>query len=178
MMRVPRLLAQQRNGLTAARTAASQRRALRQALQRKLIRYLAAVGNLAAKDRRELAEQFRLPEGTASHEAFLNGVKGLLEKAGAQKDLLVSMGMPHTLLDDLGTGLGEFESTLQTSRTGAARPCRRQRRPDGDDHGHRGSGAGAGRAGAVSVRGQRRADERLAECTDYRESVPVQRQGR
>jgi hypothetical protein len=76
------------------------------------------VGNLAAKDRRELAEQFRLPEDTASHEAFLNGVKGLLEKAGAQKDLLVSMGMSHTLLDDLGTGLGEFESTLQASRTG------------------------------------------------------------
>jgi hypothetical protein len=96
LARAERLLAQQRNGLAAARTAASQRRALRQALQSKLIRYLLAVGNLAAKDRRELAEQFRLPEDTASHEAFLNGVKGLLEKAGAQKDLLVSMGMSHT----------------------------------------------------------------------------------
>ena len=47
---------EQRNGLAAARTAASQRRALRQALQSKLISYLLAVGNLAAKDRRELAE--------------------------------------------------------------------------------------------------------------------------
>jgi hypothetical protein len=59
-----------------------------------------------------------LLEDSASHEAFLNGVKGLLEKAGAQKDLLVSMGMSHTLLDDLSAGLSEFETTLQSSRTG------------------------------------------------------------
>jgi hypothetical protein len=110
-------LAQPRNGLAAVRPAASQRKALRRALQSKLIRYLLVVGSLAAKDRRELAEQFRLPDDSASHEAFLNGVKGLLEKAGAQKDLLVSMGMSHTLPDDLGAWLSEFETTLQSSRT-------------------------------------------------------------
>jgi hypothetical protein len=41
--------------------------------------------------------------------------------------------MSHTLLDDLGTGLGEFESTLEASRTGrrdhgVAISCRLQRR--------------------------------------------------
>jgi hypothetical protein len=89
-MRVLQLLAQQRDGLAAARTAASQRRALRQALQSKLIRYLLAVGNLAAKDRRELAES---PPARAlpTHSSHTAGIllrtipgapAGLLARAG------------------------------------------------------------------------------------------------
>ena len=41
-----------------------------------------------------------------------------MEKATAQKDLLLKQGMPATLLDDLTAALTEFEQTLEASRTG------------------------------------------------------------
>jgi hypothetical protein len=42
----------------------------------------------------------------------------MLEEATAQKDLLVSRGMPEKLLEDLSQALTEFENTLEASRTG------------------------------------------------------------
>jgi hypothetical protein len=42
----------------------------------------------------------------------------MLEKATAQKDLLVSRGMSETLLDDLAATIVEFEQTLEASRAG------------------------------------------------------------
>ena len=52
------------------------------------------------------------------HLGFLSAVKGMLAKAEAQKDLLVSKGMSVTLLEDLSKGVAEFESTLEASRAG------------------------------------------------------------
>jgi hypothetical protein len=42
----------------------------------------------------------------------------MLEKATAQKELLVSRGMAPMLLDALAGTLGEFEKTLEASREG------------------------------------------------------------
>ncbi len=42
----------------------------------------------------------------------------MLEKATAQKDLLVSRGMSATLLDDLAAALAQFEQTLAATRAG------------------------------------------------------------
>jgi hypothetical protein len=78
---------------------------------------LVAVGLMAAKDRVELAAEFRLPV-RLPHLGFLFAVKGVLAKAEAQKDLLVSRGMSVTLLEDLSKGVAEFESTLEASRAG------------------------------------------------------------
>ena len=118
LQRAEALAAQQRAGVVATRSATLQRRELRHALQTKLLKYLAAVGAVAAKGNTELAPQFRLPPTGASHQVFLTAARGMLEKASAQKELLVSRGMSGTLLDDLAAALPQFEKTLEATRAG------------------------------------------------------------
>ena len=112
------LAAQQRSGVVAARAATMRREELRHALQSKLLIYLAAVGAVAAKGNTELAPQFQLPPAGASNQAFLTAARGMLEKATAQKDLLVSRGMSAQLVDDLTAALTKFEQTLEATRAG------------------------------------------------------------
>ena len=118
LQRAEALAAQQRAGVVATRSATMQRRELRHTLQTKLLKYLAAVGAVAAKGNTELAPQFRLPPSGASHQGFLTAARGMLEKASAQKELLVSRGMSGTLVDDLAAALAQFEKTLEATRAG------------------------------------------------------------
>ena len=111
------LAAQQRAGVVASRASTEQRVQVRRALQGKLLKYLAAVGAVAAKENVELGAQFRLPLHAANH-AFLTVARGMLEKATAEKDLLVSRGMSETLLDDLALAITEFDKTLEATRAG------------------------------------------------------------
>ena len=82
----------------------------------------------------------------------------MLEKATVQKELLVSRGMAEQLLDDLALAARDFEKTLEATRAGrrehvgASADLRAVAAEDAL------AGAVAGRAGAVPVRGQRRAD--------------------
>ena len=101
-----------------ARAATQQRDKVRRALLSKLLLYLRAVGAVAAKQNPELAVQFQLPPANASHQALLTVVRGMLEKATAQKELFVSRGMSPMLLEALAGALGEFEKTLEASREG------------------------------------------------------------
>ena len=117
LQRAEALAAQQRSGVVSSRSSAMQRGELRHALETKLLKYLAAVGAVAARDNTELAAPFRLPRG-GSNQAFLTAARGVLEEATAQKELLVGRGMSDTLLDDLTAALTEFEHTLEASRTG------------------------------------------------------------
>lgn len=112
------LIAQQRAGVVATRSASVQRHGLRRALQTKLLRYLAAVGGVAAKGNPELAAQFRQPNHGTSQVSFLTTARGMLEKATAQKDVLVSYGLTPTLLDDLTKAIADFEQTLEVSQAG------------------------------------------------------------
>ena len=117
LQRAEALAAQQRAGVIATRSATVQRVELRQELQ-KLLRFLVALGAVAAKENPDLAVQFRLPRFSASNQAFLTAARGMLDKATAQKDLLVSLGMSASLLDDLAKALAEFEKTLEATRAG------------------------------------------------------------
>ena len=117
LQRADSLATQQRSGVVATRSATVQRLELRRELQ-KLLRFLAAVGAVAAKENPDLAVQFRLPNTGASNQAFLTAARGMLDKATAQKDLLVSQGMSMSLLDDLAKALGELEKTLEATRAG------------------------------------------------------------
>ena len=115
--RAETLASQQRGGLVARRAATLQRAEIRELLQNKLLRYLRAVGAVAAHGNVEFAAHFRLP-AKSSHQAFLTAARGMLEKATAQKDVLIGEGMSGTLLDDLTAKLLEFEKTLEASRAG------------------------------------------------------------
>ena len=110
--------AQQRAGVAATRAATEQRRKLRRALQSKLLLYLRAVGAVAAKENPQLADQFQLAPGNASHKALLEAARGMLGKATEHKDVLLDRGLSPALLDALTGVVGEFEKTLESSREG------------------------------------------------------------
>jgi hypothetical protein len=112
------LAEQQLVGVAMTRRATRQRNDVRRALQRKILRYLRVVGQVAAKQNGALANQFPLPPSSATHAALRTAARATLEKATAQKDVLVSLGMSAKVLDDLTASLSEFERTLEASRTG------------------------------------------------------------
>jgi hypothetical protein len=87
------------------------------ALQSKILRYLRVVGRVAAKQNGELANQFPWPPSNATHEALVTA-RVTLEKATAQKDVLVTLGMSPQVVEDLTKTLGEFERSLEATREG------------------------------------------------------------
>jgi hypothetical protein len=111
------LAGKQQSGLAAVRAATMQRAEIRHVVQTKLLPYLVAVGGVAARENLVLATTFRVPY-RASHMTFVTAVRNMLEKATAQKDLLLKQGMPPSLPEDLTAGLAEFERTLEASRAG------------------------------------------------------------
>ena len=117
VQRAETLTAQQRAGVVATRSATVQRTQLREEIQ-KLLRFLAGVGVVAAKENADLAAQFLLPRTGASNQAFLTAARVMLQKATAQRDALAVLGLPASLLDDLAAALGEFEKTLEATRAG------------------------------------------------------------
>lgn len=116
VQRAEQLASQQRAGVIATRGASEHRAEVRRAVQSKLLRYLSAVGAAAARENTELGAQFRIPKPRGSNQVFLTMARGMLDKATAQKDMLVKRGMSAKLLDDLATTLGEFEKTLEATR--------------------------------------------------------------
>lgn len=116
VQRAELLASQQRAGVIATRGAAQHRAEVRRALQSKLLRYLSAVGAAVARENPELVAQFRLPKPPGSNQAFLTMARGMLEKATALKEVLVTRGMSAKLLDDLAATVSEFEKTLEATR--------------------------------------------------------------
>ena len=116
--RVDNLATQQRSGVVVERSAAKQRQEIRNALQTKILGYLSVVGAVAATQNAELAEQFRTPPVNATHQALLTTSRAILEKATAQKELLVSLGMSEHVVDELATALGQYEQTLEATSAG------------------------------------------------------------
>jgi len=65
-----------------------------------------------------LAEQFRMPPPNTTHQGLLTMSRAILERATAQKELLVKLGMSEQVLDELATALGQYEDTLQATSAG------------------------------------------------------------
>ncbi len=116
LARVEVLAAQQRAGVVAGRGSTEHRAAVRRALQSQLLKYLSAVGRVAARENAELGVYFKLPATRATNMAFLTLARGMLKKATEQKELLVSRGMSEQLLGDLAAALTAFEQTLEATR--------------------------------------------------------------
>jgi high-affinity Fe2+/Pb2+ permease len=118
LQRAQVLASQQRVGVAMTRQATKHRHEVRRALQSKILRYLRAVGRVAAKQNGELANEFPLPPSNTTFQALITAGQATLEKATAQKDALVSLGMSPQVVDDLAKALGEFERTLEATREG------------------------------------------------------------
>ena len=112
------LAEQQAVGVARTRRATKHRQEVKRALQRKILRYLRVVGQVAAKQSGELANEFPLPPRNASHEALLTAARATLAKATARKDVLVTLGMSQQVLDVLTSAVSDFERTLEASREG------------------------------------------------------------
>ena len=118
LVRAQALAAQQRVGVAMSRRATKQRNEVRRVLQGKILKYLRVVGRVAAKQNGELANQFPLPAANSTTEALLTAARATLERATAQKDVLVALGMSQKVLDELAAALGEFDKTLEATRAG------------------------------------------------------------
>src|SRR3989475_12782376 len=80
--------------------------------------YLSAVGAVVGTQNAELAEQFRMPPPNTTHQGLLTMSRAILERATAQKELLVKLGMSEQVLDELTTAFGQNEGTLQATSAG------------------------------------------------------------
>lgn len=100
----------------AASAARNRRRELRRIVHFQLLKYLVAVGTVAAKTRMDLATEFRLPSVGANNQAFLTTVKALAAAAEQQRDALVAAGMAPALLEQLQQKLAEFEVASEEAR--------------------------------------------------------------
>ena len=116
--RAQALAAQQRVGVAMSRRATKQRNEVRRVLQGKILKYMRVVGRVAAKQNGELANQFPLPAANSTTEALLTAARATLEKATAQKEVLIALGMSQKVLDELAAALGEFDKTLEATRAG------------------------------------------------------------
>lgn len=115
LQRAESLASQHRARVVASRSATVEREDLRRKIQ-KLLRFLVMIGAVAAKQDPDLAVQFRLPGLGASNHSFLTAARGMLDKANARRDLLVSLGMSASLLVNLAAAVGEFEKNLKAMR--------------------------------------------------------------
>ena len=118
LQRADALVKQQKAGFAMTRAASKQRREVRDAMLRKILRYVRVVGAVAAKQQGELANQFPLPPSNASQKELLAAGRLTWDKATAQKDVLVGLGMTPQVLDMLAAALDEFEQTLAATREG------------------------------------------------------------
>lgn len=107
----------QRGQRAAATNARTRRNEIRRTVHFQLLRYLVAVGSVAAKDREELALQFKLPDVNAGNDDFAGSVRLMLAVAQTQKESLVRAGMVPELLDKLAEQLAGFEAASDSART-------------------------------------------------------------
>ena len=112
------LATQQRMGVAVERSAVKQRQELRRMLQPRILGYLSAVGAVVGTQHAALGEQFRMPSPNSTNQELLTMSRAILERATAQKELLVKLGMSEQVLDELATALGQYEDTLQATSAG------------------------------------------------------------
>lgn len=116
--RMDALAKQQQGGYLASHASATRRRELKQRLHHELLRHLVTVAEVAAADRPALAERFRLPPTTISHEAFRTLARKMLEQGQAERELLAKYGLADRLLDDLTAAVDEFDASVAESNQG------------------------------------------------------------
>ena len=109
---------QQQEGATAQAVAVRQRAELRRRMIRDQVRYLVRVAQRAAKSNPGFAGQFRMPRGGGPLKDFITSVKALLAAAEPEKDLLVSLGLGGTFLDDLTASISSFDDATGQAHAG------------------------------------------------------------
>lgn len=108
----------QHNGLAVARSARTTRRERRGELHSQVLPHVIRVGEVAAKDRPDLAERFVLPSTSATYKTYLTAATAMLSLAETHRDLMVSKGLKAAALDDARRIVAEFDTATNAVRTG------------------------------------------------------------
>jgi len=115
--RADALAVQERAGRLEERGATARREQLRREVT-ELLRHLVRVAEVAAKERPELANQFKLPSATGPYKDFITGAKAILAKATVERELLVRKGLGEKLLEELGQLVTQFEAATDSVHSG------------------------------------------------------------
>ena len=115
--RADALAVQERVGKLEERGATARREQLRRKIT-ELLRHLVRVAEVAAKERPELADQFKLPSATGPYKDFITGAKAMVAKATEERELFVRKGLGETLLEELGQLVTQFEATTDSVHSG------------------------------------------------------------
>jgi hypothetical protein len=102
------LAIRQHDGHASEMASHARRDAVRRSVQQVQLQHLVRVAKLAARDHPELDLAFVYPAGDSSEKAFVTAAKALLASALEQKELLVSLGLGETLLDELTAAIAQY----------------------------------------------------------------------
>lgn len=111
------LAIRQHDGNASEVASRARRDAVRLAIQQVQLQHLVRVAKLAARDHPELDLAFVYPPGDNSEKAFVTAAKALLASAVQQKELLLSLGLGETMLDDLGASIAQYDQLATESNS-------------------------------------------------------------
>lgn len=116
LQRIGALALQEAHERRNATTAFRRKRALRLQLQSELLTHLARVSEVAARERPELADRFRLPTSPQAFRPFLTAATAIIEEADSLAELLVKHGMSETMFRELRATMAQLEAATETAR--------------------------------------------------------------
>ena len=100
--------------------AVNQRFALKQSIRSLQLSRLGRVAKLGSISHPELKNQFPLPDAQGPNRTFLLQAQVMLNNAIAQQDLLKTLGLGDTFIDDLTKSLNDFETATEDAHAGRA----------------------------------------------------------
>lgn len=112
-----RLARQERDGQIEERNAGDTKKALRKTFRR-LIRHVARVAAMVAKDHPDLVRVFRLPRGRKGEQLVLTAVRDITDEARANQELFLANGMAPTLVADLEKALADHDAAIERASAG------------------------------------------------------------
>ena len=118
LTRAQSLAVQEQGGRLDAAAASRHRKEVRRGVQQELMRYLTRLGTVAGRDHPDLVGRFRSPQSNGSNAAFLAQAWDMLNLAKTNRDLLGSYGLGGGQLDELASGLNQFEAAAEKANAG------------------------------------------------------------
>ena len=123
--RAEALARQQRAGRLAVQASIVSRDTFRHGIRNDLMT-LRHIADAAALRQPEIPIRLQLPADNVNHEVFLTTARVAVAEATTNKDVLLTYGMPETMLDGLTQSLNEYEDAVRrkfegiTSHVGAS----------------------------------------------------------
>ena len=111
--RADALTVQQQEGHTGEGAARGQRDAIKRALRVQL-RHLVLVADVAVKERPDLFKAFVFPDLEGPQRELITAAKAMLPAAIENKDVLISVGLGDTFIDDLTKAIAAFDQATAT----------------------------------------------------------------